>query len=373
MDSQPNPESAPPLPPPPKPLRRIHGRRSAGWGAQSLWEGEDHLLVVSHGSYMENYQRLFFRDIESIVMQSSARRMVWNSLLGMLTTLALTMAALLPNGLWPGGIAAAALGLVVAINTLRGPTCRVAIATRVNSVRLYGLCRTRRARRVITRLAEKIAQCQGAYDPLAHAAALTALPSQPSAPEMPVAAPAASPVTRLRGVAQPVPLRRPEHGLWHRLLVCMLALEMFALLPFLLTRHASLLPVAAVALLLSFALTCVVLVRNVRLLAPRSWCRWAWSALAYQVMRGMCCFIVFTVLNTRAAMTQPRRGVIYHVGAEDLAGSSFVRLSLACFAVISLLMAVWGAFALRRGAPSAALPPPLPGTPAEGTPDHAAP
>lgn len=374
MDNQQAPTVPPPLPAPASRLRRVYGPTRAAWVTQSLWEGADHLLVVRHGSFTENYQRLFFRDIESIVTQPSARRLGWNITLGLLTVLALTLAVLVPGGMWPGGCATLLLGLVIAVNALRGPTCRVEVRTRVNCVCLHGLKRQRRAQRVVARLAESIVAAQGAYDALAHEAALAAVAAAaPAAAAAPVAPSGARP----RGVAAATRLRRPDHGGWHRILAAVLAVDALACLPFLITRYAGLLSLVALCLLLTFALTCVAVVRNVRLLAPLAWRRWTWTALGYQIMRGMGMFMTFTVFNFRHAIQHPESGVFFFVSAGDLAASLAVRALLACFAVMSFALAAWGALALRRGAAAGALPPPLtppaPPPPQEGLPADAAP
>jgi hypothetical protein len=343
-------------------LRRIYGRSRSAWVAQSLWEGADHLLVVRHGSFTENYQRLFFRDIESIVIQPSARRMGWNMALGLLTALALTLAVLVPGGIWPGGAVALLLGLAIAANALRGPTCRVEARTRVNSVRLYGFVRMRRSRREVARLAGLITAAQGAYDALAHGAALAAVAAAPVAPSAPS-------VARPRRVAAQPRLRQPDHGGWHRILVAVLAVEALAFLPFLITRYAGMLAVVATCLLLTFALTCVAVVRNVRLLVPLAWRRWTWVALGYQILRGMSMFITFTAFNFSHAITHPQSGAFFFVSAADLAGSQVVYALVACTAVMSLALAAWGALALWRGAaPAGALPPPLMPAPAPPPP-----
>jgi hypothetical protein len=317
------------------------------------------LLVVRHGSFTENYQRLFFRDIESVVTQPSARRMGWNIALGLLTALALTLAVLVPNGMWPGGIVALLLGLAIGANALRGPTCRVEVRTRVNSVRLHGFFRMRRTQREVTRLAALIADAQGAYDALAHEGALAAVTAAPGLPS-------ATPVARPRRVVAPPRLRPPDHGGWHRILAAVLAVEALAFLPFLITRYASMLSVVAACLLLTFALTCVAVVRNVRRLTPLAWRRWTWTALGYQVVRGMTMFVTFSVFNFRYGMTHPQSGVFFFVSAAELAGSPVVRALLACIAVMSLALAAWGAFALRRGTAAAGvLPPPLPSPPSQ--------
>ena len=332
------------------------------FGAQSLWEGSDHLLVVRHGSFTENYQRLFFRDIESVVIQPSARRRVWNIVLGMLTALALLLAALVPHGIWPGGIVALLLSLTLAANALGGPTCRVEVRTRVNNVRLHGFVRKRRTQRAVARLAGLIAEAQGAYDALAHETALAAVAAAPNVS-------AAKPVAWPKRVAAAPRLRQPDSGGWHRILAAMLAVEALAFLPFLITRDAGLLSVVATALLLTFVLTCGAVVRNVRLLAPLAWRRWTWGALGYQVVRGMSLFIVFSVFNFRQAITHPQSGLFFFVSAGDLAGSPVVRVMLACMVVMSLTLAMWGALALRRGTVAAdALPPPLPPTASQPPP-----
>src|SRR6476469_5907388 len=51
-------------------------------GEHRLFIGKDHLLLVVNSGYVEVSKRFNFRDIQSIIIQESPGRLIWNWILG---------------------------------------------------------------------------------------------------------------------------------------------------------------------------------------------------------------------------------------------------------------------------------------------------
>lgn len=138
---------------------------------QSLWLGDDHLLIVNNNSYTEEYRRLFLRDVQALLVRETRAGRVGNILLAIgVAAAALPLSAGLMFG-WPapvnrvlGGIAGV-MGLGLAINTVRGPTCTCTISTAVQTQTLFTLHRLRATRKVVPALRERIETVQGAVTP----------------------------------------------------------------------------------------------------------------------------------------------------------------------------------------------------------------
>jgi hypothetical protein len=139
----------------------------------SYWLGRDHLLAVEIGNYIERYRRFYFHDIQVVLMQRNRARNWWS--LGF-AALALVPFSALLYGIadqartgWQdsgglilvilSGSAVCALLVAGVVNTLRGPTCSVYLRTAVQTRKLHGVTRWRKAERLV-----------GELTPLLHAA-----------------------------------------------------------------------------------------------------------------------------------------------------------------------------------------------------------
>jgi hypothetical protein len=128
----------------------------------SLWLGPEHLLAVHIEFFTERYQRFAYRDVQAIVIRRTWHYLAQNIVLtALIVPLVLTgIFAELPAMRIAVGIAGACLALILIINLLRGPTCRCFLHTAVNTEKLQGLQRVRKARRVIATLKTRIDQIQ---------------------------------------------------------------------------------------------------------------------------------------------------------------------------------------------------------------------
>lgn len=135
----------------------------------SLWLGRDHLLCIDSSGYTETYKRFYFRDIQTISLMESKRRVVWNWTLAVPTTLclALLLADLVSRAYWEHGmtlvyaIFSFVFGVPFLINIFWGPTCICHLRTAVQIEELPSLNRLRRARRVLEQIRPLIIAAQG--------------------------------------------------------------------------------------------------------------------------------------------------------------------------------------------------------------------
>ena len=67
--------------------KKLPGVGSGALARHRLWEGPDHLLVVTSWPSGEGYRRFFFRDIQAVVIRQTARRLGLNIALFLLALL----------------------------------------------------------------------------------------------------------------------------------------------------------------------------------------------------------------------------------------------------------------------------------------------
>lgn len=133
----------------------------------SLWLGSDHLLHVEHNGFTESYKRFYFRDIQAIIVQETARRNIWNAVLGL--PLAICLIGVIATAVPPANLAgmfvwsvfAALLLLPLVINNLRGTACTCYLRTAVQTEELGSLGRIRQTQKVLVKIRPLIAAAQG--------------------------------------------------------------------------------------------------------------------------------------------------------------------------------------------------------------------
>jgi hypothetical protein len=129
----------------------------------SLWEGPDHLLWVEGAVFQEHYRRFYFKDIEAVVLHQTGRRAVWTFILAAGLFLFAAIAA------FSDGIAGFSifmtvlLAILMVIQWLKGPGCKVHLQTAVQKYRLLNLVRMRKALKVMDRIR---ASAEGVQGPL---------------------------------------------------------------------------------------------------------------------------------------------------------------------------------------------------------------
>jgi len=143
------------------PYRRLSGTGTGAFEQIRLYQGPDHLLLVSSSGYNESYMRFYFRDIQAITVRTSIRGKIWNGVWIFLAFLAAIIA------LQVGGVAmmvwsmiAGIFFILLAVHFSFGPTCICQIRTAVQTRALPSLNRLRRAQKVIARLRPIIERAQ---------------------------------------------------------------------------------------------------------------------------------------------------------------------------------------------------------------------
>ncbi len=129
---------------------------------QSLWQADDHLMLVRSSGYEEQYQRFNYADIRCLCLTPSSVRLTWALVWGFI----LLMCGLFTMGVGSRDgpntfivVVAAVATLFLVINQALGPTCRVYLVTRVATV-VLPVRRRRKAQRLIARLKPLILQAQ---------------------------------------------------------------------------------------------------------------------------------------------------------------------------------------------------------------------
>jgi hypothetical protein len=145
-------------------FRDNYKRLSSGWHIfyrYTLWMGQDHLLHVATGIFVEEYKRFYFRDIQSLIVHKSNAWLVWNFVLLFLAFgSALISAALVDIERMVAGIITALLIMIVLSSFIRGPGCVCYIQTAVQKQKLRSISRINKARKIMDFLKPVIHKAQ---------------------------------------------------------------------------------------------------------------------------------------------------------------------------------------------------------------------
>ena len=116
----------------------------------TLWLGQDHLLYISAGIFVEEYKRFYFRDIQSLIIHRTNSWKVWNIVLACLGALFLIMAITTADfGAVVAGIMASLMISLLAFNLIKGPTCATHIQTAVQKEKLHSMVRINKAQKIM--------------------------------------------------------------------------------------------------------------------------------------------------------------------------------------------------------------------------------
>lgn len=274
-------------------------RKLAGSGfsvslRHSLWQGPDHLLWVESAVVQEQYRRFYFQDIEAVVLERTGRRTVWTTVLGILL-LPFAAVALFADGVAYFSIfITAILAVLLAIQWLKGPGCKVYLQTAVQRYRLSNLVRMPKALKVMDQIRTSTETVQG---PLAGQGT-----EEKRAPGMP----AGTDTGKSERKETPRPMASgakdaPLKGIWlHGILYGLLFFFGFArgLQAWLKSFP---LAVADMAVLVSTLVLAIVLLarmggRQKGSLLSLS----AWMALGFSVIHGMAAYVLFVVATIRS-------------------------------------------------------------------------
>jgi hypothetical protein len=325
--------------------RRLPGRGRTLLGSDTLWIGEDHLLLVELRGFTETYRRFYFRDVQAIILRRTDRAGTMGILLGLLGLVFLafaTGAGPVWNVVW--GSVSGLLFLGLAVNVALGPSCHCVLRTALQTVRLRPLGRLRRARRVLERLRTHIELEQGALTPderVARARAAAGEEGVAAAPS--AAAPVVPPRPPVVGAER---VTRHDTGRAHETLA-------YALL---FSAIVGVVPVLYFHITLSVALSVVFLGRMACLVAalarqhhsdlPASLKTFAWTAFGFEaaiVILGMVSGVVmvFRMLDS-AVLTTPLAIM------EKVRGNPLYKVSAFLSSLAWLTLGVWGLLLHRR-------------------------
>ena len=312
---------------PPNPYTKLPGRglRKTAFALSAtrcrLWLAADHLLSVDFTVASEEYRRFYFRDIEAFIIRRTAQRQIWN---WVLLALALLTAGPLLAGwsydrentalLISAAGAAAFWALLILINTLRGPTCRVHVRTAVQCEPLFSLGRLPTARKVLARVRPLIAAAQSAATPEEFAAA---------------------PWIAASAAAAPV---RPAHAALHISVFALLLLDAALTGLFFALTHRALTAPGMLATLAGFLACIIALMRMGGTDLPAGLRTLTKLALGYYIVESIAGFI-FTILYS---VEHPGKAVVS--GLEIIEVPGFTATAL----VSAVLAAILGGLGLAR-------------------------
>jgi hypothetical protein len=153
----------------PPTYRRLPGRGTTLASYVRLYEGPDHLLQITSTGYSESYKRFFYRDIQALIIRRNRWFEYFAAGLGALTLLVALPATLaFANNRESAIVLFFVGGIFLALllgHWLLGPTCVCEIQTAVQTERLFGLSRVRRAQKFLGRLKPLIDAAQGPLTP----------------------------------------------------------------------------------------------------------------------------------------------------------------------------------------------------------------
>jgi hypothetical protein len=144
--------------------KSLPGQGSNAIARTRLWEGPDHLLLVTSWPSGEGYRRLFLRGIQAIIVRRTPRRM-WIKIMLLVLALISTVPILGFSdrehaSLSAAGIVGGFWFLFILINSLFGPTCEVLMQTAIQTERISSLGRLRTAQKVLARIQPHVLAAQ---------------------------------------------------------------------------------------------------------------------------------------------------------------------------------------------------------------------
>jgi hypothetical protein len=157
----------------------------------TYWLAPDHLLMVQVSNYTERYRRFYFRDIQSILVQRSAIRLIYNIVL---TVLSLIFLFYLVPLLFTSTRAREDMGVAGMVvfgflfglcvigflaNNLRGQTFTVHIGTAVQTQKLGHVLRQKAVDRLMAEISPLILATQAAQSSAPGSADQTSVPLTP--------------------------------------------------------------------------------------------------------------------------------------------------------------------------------------------------
>lgn len=320
---------------PPILYRRLPGHWYGVATKASAWLGPDHLLTVEQAWFVEHYVRLWFRDVESIVIQSTRSRELGLGLAavilaaGLLLVLARRTSG--PILVLIGAFVAAMGGITLLRELWQGKGCIVTVRTRTSSVRVRAWSRERAARRGIALLCDAIAAVQ----PSLTREWLSRTPTTDELESRPI------------GATPPSLPAGPPPRVWAGVVSGLLAIEgviaAAAALGDRITPALGLLAITAIVILIGTAVTLV------QSATPRAaeLRQWALAVIVYWLVRGTILYALWVWESLQQARQSGDLPAL--VGMPNISGADTDMLwFFAALAAGSTLLAIFGGWAIRR-------------------------
>lgn len=125
-----------------------------------LWLGPDHLLHVTSTGYTESYRRFYLRDIQSMIVVHTGRRLFLHITLAILLLLALLITSTADGGPVAYGVILAVFLPFFIWNHVLGPGCEVVLKSAVQQETIRALSRLPKTRRILSELRPRIEAAQ---------------------------------------------------------------------------------------------------------------------------------------------------------------------------------------------------------------------
>lgn len=307
---------------------------------QKIWQGPDHLLSVTYGSYRETNKRFYYRDIQAITIESTDTGKYINVTLGFI--IALFGILLFFPGLVTGGFSAYFFGVLMGIvfvpsvvlliiNLALGGTCTCRIHTAVQTESLRDLRRTRTAKKFVNKVIPLVEQSQGTITPESLGANADSLHRFQASQHATVA-------KHQETKAE----MHHEKGLFH--LITFLILLYFALSSFYDANYSNDIKntIDAIFLLAVFIINIVAIVRQANSDMPSSLRVVAWSAL---IFNSLYTFIIMMFMSTWTVMSLDNPTAIT---SEQLREYPLFTTTVVFAGIIYLVLAIAGLVILAR-------------------------
>ena len=145
---------------------RILGKRIGLYRRSTLWMGGDHLLAVESSGYTEQYRRLYFKDIQAVIIRETSRKRDLGILFASLAFLSALPALIQLDALasplsFMGVLASTGFLVMLLLNLYRGPTCTCCVQMPLAAHELPTLKRRRNVEAFLTLLKAQVEKLQG--------------------------------------------------------------------------------------------------------------------------------------------------------------------------------------------------------------------
>ena len=302
-----------------------------GWGPEELWLCDTHLLCVRNIFGMETYQRFYYRDIErvSVKVTCFGAWITWVNFALLVLVLLLLSYEVLPLLL---GVPVCMLTAVFAGLNMTDSTCRVVLATRVNTRHLTGLAHVRVARRALALLCERVCAAQAeAY--------------RDAPPPVPAVADAAVEGVPAWVVPPPLPVAAKANWWWHVATVAVMVAQVAVAAVMAVRPEFALGIVSSLLVFLCVPVCMVAFIVQRRMAVAASLRTACLVVLLYQILVSCVLGVMFQVWVSGVS-----RGLVF--SAETFAATVestgvLVPVQCASHAVIVLCLAVWFSVQVR--------------------------